>query len=454
MNSIKNNLGIFLSRIKGTKKSTLIRFTSKISPLKLSNFPHAQDLSNTFLYWSSPDRDESYLAIGEKKIIDSEIIRNLKGNSICKLIGLLSFSEDTIDEELPMVFCAKKFKEDSKEQIWDDFETNKWFIPQILFSKRGDKYFLSLFFYMNEDLESIINACEKLIELSSQTSNPILNERNNLKSEDYHNWQTIINNALEQIILGNIKKIVLARKIEYEFSENFQISSAIQSLESRYPNCVIFAYRNRNSIFFGATPEKLFSIKDGTLNTDALAGSIGRGISELEDLILENELLHSEKNLDEHADVCYFLVNKLGSFSNEINYSKQPAIKKMKNIQHLWTPINAKINPGITAAEILEELHPTPAVCGLPTTNAMNLISEYENFDRGLYSGVLGWLTEKENGEFMVALRCALLKNNKLFAYAGSGIVNGSDPISEYNETELKLNPILSLFQNEIISQS
>ncbi|MGE5438824.1 MAG: chorismate-binding protein, partial [Bacteroidota bacterium] len=98
---------------------------------------------------------------------------------------------------------------------------------------------------------------------------------------------------------------------------------------------------------------------------------------------------------------------------------------------------------------IMEGLHPTPAVCGVPQADAMNVIKKMEDYHRGMYAGIVGWFNFKKEGEFAVAIRSALLKGRKLYAFAGGGIVEGSDPAAEYKETELKLKPILALFDNE-----
>lgn len=212
--------------------------------------------------------------------------------------------------------------------------------------------------------------------------------------------------------------------------------------------------KESNSIFFGSSPEKMFSLKDKKLETEALAGSSARGLNIEDDLINESNLLLNPKELCEHKNVFSFLINSLKNFSDEISYSSNPQIKKLSNIQHLQTPITAILKDEIDILELLKVLHPTPAVCGLPQKNALELIKDLEYFDRGLYAGIIGWYNAKKRAEFVVSIRSALLKDNTITAFAGCGIVEGSNPVTEFYETELKLKPILSLLENEIINQS
>ena len=139
----------------------------------------------------------------------------------------------------------------------------------------------------------------------------------------------------------------------------------------------------------------------------------------------------------------------IDNFGENITLSERPSVKRLKNIQHLLTKIAGDLKPDTSAMNILRELHPTPAVCGFPKDAALNLIKKIENQRRGLYSGIIGWFNLNNEGEFAVAIRSAVTYGNKLVAFAGSGIVEGSEPDAEFEETEMKLKPILSLFDEK-----
>lgn len=139
--------------------------------------------------------------------------------------------------------------------------------------------------------------------------------------------------------------------------------------------------------------------------------------------------------------------------SDDIIFEDEPIIRKLPNIQHLWTIIRAKLKRDTKLFDVLMRLHPTPAICGDPWKIAKNFILEMEPHDRGLYSGNIGWFNFNGSGEFAVGIRSAIIKEDMLHAYAGCGIVEGSEAKAEYEESEIKLKPILSLFVNEKVYQ-
>jgi menaquinone-specific isochorismate synthase len=154
--------------------------------------------------------------------------------------------------------------------------------------------------------------------------------------------------------------------------------------------------------------------------------------------------------MKEHKYVIDFIRETLSKFANNINVDINPQIKKLKNVQHLSTKITGELISQEEVLNLIDSLFPTPAVCGFPKQKAFNTIGEIEKFDRGLYSGLIGWIDLKLNCEFTVAIRSALNKNGKLYLYAGAGIVEESIPDEEYEETEMKLNTILNLFDEKI----
>jgi menaquinone-specific isochorismate synthase len=150
--------------------------------------------------------------------------------------------------------------------------------------------------------------------------------------------------------------------------------------------------------------------------------------------------------------VLKFLVSQLADISEKIEYENNPKIKKLRSIQHLISKIEARLKTDVSIIEIIERLFPTPAVCGFPKVKAIDVIQNLESFDRGLYAGILGWITPQNESEFAVAIRSAFIKGRKLRAFVGCGIIKESDAEAEFNETELKFKTIISLFENENIN--
>ena len=219
----------------------------------------------------------------------------------------------------------------------------------------------------------------------------------------------------------------------------------MQLLRNTYSKCTnFFLALPHKGIFFGSTPERLVKLKSHHLQTEALAGTIARGNNMEEDRMFRESLFESMKERKEHNLVKEQIIRKLEPFASSVNVSDYPKILKLKNVQHLQTPINVELKSSISILDILQILHPTAAVAGTPTEKAMDIIKKMEPHDRGWYSGPIGWINNNGDGEFYVSLRSALVKNEEAHVFAGGGIVSESHPDKEWEETELKLRPIIS----------
>ncbi|NES03429.1 MAG: isochorismate synthase [Okeania sp. SIO2F4] len=250
--------------------------------------------------------------------------------------------------------------------------------------------------------------------------------------------------ALDLINSNSLRKIVLAHAIDIYSQTNFDLIKSLNNLRLIYPDCYILSTSNGNGQnFICASPERLISINNNQLVTDALAGSAPRGKTPSEDAKLANSLLCSEKDLREHQFVIDFIIKRLQDLGLKPNYSSQPHLLQLSNIQHLWTPITAEISQNIHLLEILAELHPTPAVAGVPRDIAQEQIQNFETFDRSLYAAPIGWIDHQGNGEFAVGIRSALIDGDRARLYAGAGIVSGSKPDKELAEVQLKFQTLL-----------
>ncbi len=193
----------------------------------------------------------------------------------------------------------------------------------------------------------------------------------------------------------------------------------------------------------GASPERLLSIHNQKLVTDVLAGSAPRGKITSEDISFANRLLRSEKERREHQAVSDFITQQLYQLGLQPLQSPLQLLQ-LSNIQHLWMQIQASVPSDLHPLDIVAQLHPTPAVAGVPTEIACEQIRRYETFNRTLYAAPVGWVDYQGNGEFIVGIRSAMISGNRARLYAGAGIVAGSDPNKELAEVELKLRSLLS----------
>ncbi len=432
---------------------------------KVSRFDFIRLLSRissgnqNYFFWNKEDESLTILGVGESysvKISGSERTQRTE-EAIEELRNNISSNKDALpNKRFPLFLGGMKFAPNGYGNTWKDFADSEWFIPKYLFFKQGTDYYY-IYYSFGELSDETLNAeKEKGLKLLSNIDkenikgNNVTIRNSNIESPDEkENWFSLVNKALEFIEKENFKKIVLSREINIELSDEPSVPNLMQTLIKRYPHCYVFAFRKSKSVFFGASPEKLAKFKDGWIEADALAGSIPRGETKEEDILLENELLRSKKNLNEQRTVVEFITSSFKKFSDKLEYSQTPVIRKLPNIQHLWTPVRAKIDRNKPLFSILKEVHPTPAICGAPWTTAMDSILKMERHNRGLYTGAVGWFNLFNEGEFAVAIRSALLKQKRLSAYAGCGIVKGSIPETEFEETKLKLKPILNLFKNE-----
>jgi menaquinone-specific isochorismate synthase len=252
-------------------------------------------------------------------------------------------------------------------------------------------------------------------------------------------YESAVSRALERIERGEIEKVVLARAKDVKAAGALHPLGILNGLRQRFPDCTAFSLANgRGQSFIGASPERLLRVEDGVVLTEALAGSTERGATASEDASLGRRLLQSEKDLREQRIVLESIVRRLAPLGLDLRFSERPSLKRLSNVQHLHTPVEARIPRSVRLLEMLERLHPTPAVGGTPREQAVPLIAKLEAFPRGLYGGAVGWIDSRGGGEFIVALRSALVDGSRARIYAGAGIVKGSTPEEELAETELK----------------
>ena len=185
-------------------------------------------------------------------------------------------------------------------------------------------------------------------------------------------------------------------------------------------------------------------------STVALAGSTRRSADPAVDDHLGEALVRSEKDRHEIAIVARRIARALAPYSVWVTAAPEPALIRVANIQHLATPIRAQLARPVGAVSLAGGLHPTPAVGGEPFSAADPMIPALEGLDRGWYAGPVGWTDLTGDGEFCVALRCALLRGLTATCYAGCGIVAGSDPASELAETEVKLAAMLPVLSGRV----
>jgi menaquinone-specific isochorismate synthase len=250
--------------------------------------------------------------------------------------------------------------------------------------------------------------------------------------------------ATELIKEGSFEKIVLSRAFDWRRAEPFSIYATLHRLRRGNPQCHTFLVDEADGALVGATPETLLSLFDGAVRSESVAGTTRRGESASEDASLAEALLTSDKDLREHSAVTASILRRLRMVGVLAATSRNAELLRLGNVMHLRTPIEGTMPADRRFLEVAGELHPTPAVGGKPRALALPFIPGFEPHQRGLYTGAVGWVSsDGAIGKLFVALRCARLKGAEARAFAGAGIVAGSDPDAESTETEMKLRTIL-----------
>ncbi len=235
------------------------------------------------------------------------------------------------------------------------------------------------------------------------------------------------------------EKVVLGRAIDCRADRDITPLMLLDRLRNRFPACHTFSFSaGEEGAFLGSTPELLVSVKRGRLHAGALAGSIARGKSAGQDAALGLSLLNNDKDAREHRAVVEGIVRRIEGLGLEPEAAERPRLLKLHNVQHLLTPIRANLPEDVHILDVVQDLHPTPAVGGVPRGAAGDAIKKYESFVRGPYAGPVGWFDAHGDGEFVVGIRSGILHKDSIRLFSGGGIVRGSTPKNEKQETDLK----------------
>lgn len=336
---------------------------------------------------------------------------------------------------------------------WRDFDSASLCVPEIALARQGGEAWLTLTAHVGPDdigsekADGILRRLEGVASAAfmegSPDDVPPTGAARVASAVSPEHYEGAVQRAVEMINDGRVEKVVLAREVLVERDQPVDVFRVLSVLRDVFPSCFIFAVGRGDSTFVGASPELLLRREGTRASTVALAGSAARSADPAVDDHLGEKLLRSAKDRREQAIVTERIERSLSGVSVWVSAQAEPGLAKVANVQHLATPVRAQLREPVAALALAGFLHPTPAVGGEPWREAAPLMTELEGLDRGWYAGPVGWTDAAENGEFCVALRCALVSGKEARCYAGVGVVSESDPASELAETELKLQAIL-----------
>ena len=262
-----------------------------------------------------------------------------------------------------------------------------------------------------------------------------------ISTRSHESFKQLVVDAVDAVRSGEFEKVVVAREVEVRANRRFAPRDLLSRLRALYPSCATFSLDN----FVGASPELLCRREGALVRTHPLAGTVARSGDPEEDERLARSLLASTKDRSEHRIVVDAIVEGLRQFTHDVSASPEPHLLELRNVVHLATTIEAKLDASAAGAlELALALHPTPAVGGWPRAAALTWLHAHEALDRSRYAGPLGYMDATGDGEFWLGIRSALLDGERARLLAGVGIVADSDPAMELAETQLKLQALLA----------
>lgn len=348
--------------------------------------------------------------------------------------------------DAPRLFGGFSFAPNgASSEAWAGFGPARFVLPRVTYAVSGQRGALTLAIERRElerpsgdGLDLLRRAHEVLLGAPLPAAGEAVAPASR-RDDDPQRFEQQVEQIVGRIQQGELQKVVAARQVQLSFSAPLDPVATVIGLSEQAPECLRFLFRSGEAAFVGASPERLLHKRGRVVETEALAGSIDARAESP-----ERRLQASTKDLEEHALVVSAITNALEPLCDQLELPPRPGVRSLKHLLHLCTPIHARLNRDTHVLELLERLHPTPAVGGVPTRAALECIAHGEAFDRGWYAGAIGWFDALGDGAFNVALRSGLVRSERAWLYAGAGIVRESQGALEYAETTWKLTAMLS----------
>ncbi len=454
---LKEGIQEAIKRANSQSKSVLVSEVQKINyidPLAFFASAHRRYMGERF-FWKENSSKTSFIGIGICKQIqsdqDTDRFFHVEKEWKRFIDDAIIYNEFSMSGTGPLMFGGFSFDPlKEKTELWSKFDDTLFHIPKFLLSIVDGEAFLTTNILCNQHdddsrlYESVLVERSKLL----QSVNPVtfmeeaaLIEKREINPEE---WKRTVTSLVQRLNKGVLKKTVLARELRLYFDRRISVENVLKQLLKEQEDSFVFAFETGGDCFLGASPERLVKKTGSTLLSTCLAGSIGRGENQVEDEELGKVLLSDPKNLKEHQFVVDMIKDAMDEVCIRLEIPKQPELLKVRDIQHLYTPVIGISKKDTSLFELVERMHPTPALGGLPKQEAIETIREIEELDRGFYGAPIGWMDYKEDGEFAVAIRSALIQGDEASLFAGCGIVKDSNAESEYLETNMKFIPMLS----------
>lgn len=325
-----------------------------------------------------------------------------------------------------------------RTSVWAPFSAGRFVLPRwtLVRDHRGSR---ALYVAGDGDgdraYRDVLTLLEQLDRPPCREPSPVIES---VDRGDCTGWKAAVDELTASIGRGEVEKVVISRRLVAHAREPYRPSAVFARLVKQPSSFVHFAVRRAEATFVGASPERLVSKAGRLIETEALAGSRA-----LDDPPVE-ALLDSAKDREEQALVLRHVMEQLSDRCRALYAPPEPMLKRLRHVAHLCTPVQGELDCEGHLLQVAGGLHPTPAVGGLPLREAVARVAELEPDARGWYTGAVGWFDAHGDGDLWVGLRSALLAGRAAQLYVGAGIVRGSEPDAELNETEVKARGLLS----------
>ena len=401
--------------------------------------------------WASPDN--AHVVAGFGNAVELSAWGPLRFEGIERQARQL-FSQWEGAGPAPKLFGGFSFRADFvPDNAWTSFAAAQFVLPhyQLELSPRGKVLSVHAELQGDElsrsDLREALEARYELLRQETSRVEPQAELLGLHDLTDKTTWAQMIAAAQANMTAGELKKVVLARLKEARFASAPNLLGVLRRLSNRYPDCYRFLVEPRpGHAFLGATPELLASVAGRELQTMSLAGSAPRGASPAEDEALARDLLADPKERYEHDLVSERVLERLSALGRP--EAGELEVLKLSNIQHLYTPITARLERKTGILPVIRALHPTPALGGEPSAAGQAFIREVETQPRGWYAAPVGVVTAELDGAFAVAIRSAVVQTERAWLFAGAGVVPASRADKEWRETALKFRPMLNALES------
>lgn len=431
----------------GANSSTpMVRISRRIedtSPLDiLSIIPSAPSL-----YWRSSDGSFEVAGFGAadlRRCEDSNTLSDL----IAGIETRLAASPSTVK-----YFGGIRFNIAAPPSAeWSTYGVATFVLPQLEVLRHDGSSYVAINIVSDRDVEGQLAVVHEILQRLETPRVVTPPQASDIRKDtpDQHTWDEKVREVLAILeSTQRAQKIVLSRRTEFQVTRTGSRSEVLNEVLKSSPLSYGFLFSpDASTTFLGATPERLYKRTGRSIVSAALAGTTTRGVNQEQDKVLANDLLNSRKNRLEHQIVVDTIASELQRVCDSPISTEETTTVRTGSVQHLIAALKGTLRDDATDRDVLLGLHPTPAVAGTPTDLAMQFIRDHEGYDRGWYTGPIGFLGRDES-EFAVALRCALLADDTWRLFVGAGIVSGSDERSEWNELEAKAAPYLKLIQSE-----